>query len=74
VDGEAGVCFGFRNHFPMVIPQHSFRVVRLQTHPGEAGQRSSITAKGMAQAVVRPLNSRFLNGIRHGNLDLWHEA
>jgi hypothetical protein len=30
-------------------------MVRLQACPGEAVQRYSMTAKGMAQAVVRPL-------------------
>ena len=70
VDGEVGVCFDFRNDFPIVIPQHSFRMVRLQACPGEAVQRYSMTAKGMPQAVVRPLDSRLLNGVRHGNLDL----
>ena len=70
VDGEVGVCFEFRNDFPIVIPQHSFRMVRLQACPGKAVQRYGMTAKGMPQAVVRPLNSRLLNGVRHGNLDL----
>ena len=70
MDGEVGVCFEFGNDFPIVIPQHSFRMVRLQACPGEAVQRYSMTAKGMPQAVVRPLNSRLLNGVRHGNLDL----
>jgi hypothetical protein len=67
VDGEVGVRFKFGNDFPIVISQHSFRMVRLQACPGEAVQRHSMTAKGMPQAVVRPLNSRPLNGVRHGN-------
>jgi hypothetical protein len=70
VDGEVGVRFKFGNDLPILIPQHSFRMVRLQARPGEAVQRHSMTAKGMTQAVVRPLNSRLLNGVRHGNLDL----
>jgi hypothetical protein len=70
LDGEVGVCFGFRNDFPIVIPQHSFRMVRLQACPGEAVQGYCMTAKGMPQAVVRPLKSRLLNGVRHGHLDL----
>jgi hypothetical protein len=45
-------------------------MVRLQACPSEAVQRYSMTAKGMPQAVVRPLDSRLLNGVRHGNLDL----
>jgi excisionase family DNA binding protein len=45
-------------------------MVRLQACPGEAVQRYSMTAKGMPHAVVGPLNSRLLNGVRHGNLDL----
>jgi hypothetical protein len=59
VDGEVGVCFGFGNDFPIVIPQHSFRMVRLEACPGEAVQRYGVTAKGMPQAVVRPLDSSF---------------
>jgi hypothetical protein len=70
MDGEVGVRFGFRDDFSIVIPQHSFRMVRLLACPGEAVQRYSVTAKGMPQAVVRPLNSRLLNGVRHGNLNL----
>jgi len=42
-------------------------MVRLQACPGEAVQRYCMTAKGMPQAVVWPLDSRLLNGVRHGN-------
>jgi hypothetical protein len=63
VDGEVGFCFEFGNDFPIMIPQRSFRMVRLQAFPGDALQRHSMTAKGMPQAVVRPLNSLLLNGI-----------
>jgi hypothetical protein len=58
----------------MLISQHSFLMVRLQACPGEVVQRDSMTAKGVAQAVVRPLNSRLFNGVLHGNLDLSRKA
>ncbi len=49
-------------------------MVRLQACPGEAVQRDSMTAKGMPQAIVRPINFRLFNGVLHGNLDLSSKA
>jgi hypothetical protein len=49
-DGEVGFSVEFGNDFPMLISEHSYRMVRLQACPGEAEQRDSMIAKGVAQA------------------------
>lgn len=36
VNSKVGFSFEFCNDFPILIPQHSFRMIRLQACPGEA--------------------------------------
>jgi hypothetical protein len=64
-DGEVGVRFEFSYDFPILIPQHSFQMVRLQACPGEAFCGDSVGAEGMSQDIWSPDNPRFLGGLLH---------
>ena len=43
-NSKVGFSFEFGSDFPILIRQHSFRMIRLQACPGEAVQRDSMTA------------------------------
>jgi len=69
-DGEVGVRFEFSYDFPILIPQHSVRIVRLQACSGEAFCGDSVGAEGMSQDIWSPHNPRLLGGLLHHPLQL----